>query len=238
MNSKKHLYQRLTMASSIMVAAVLILSACSLLSLAATATLDAAAVKGTADAVVAQALQTLSVVQTNTAAALPVSTSTIAATQQPAATSTTAATSTMAPIPTNTLVPATPTKTLVPATPKPTITATPAAYSCTLVSTSPVAGTKINISTDFDAIWVVKNTGTKTWDIGNFDLKYVSGTKMQTKADVFDVTTAVAPGAELKLIVDMKTPSTAGTYTASWMLTMNGTTAFCTLPVSIVAIKP
>ena len=69
------------------------------------------------------------------------------------------------------------------------------------------------------------------------DLSYVSGQKMQTKGDIFDITTAVAPGGELTLIVDMKTPSTAGKYSATWKLSMEGIT-LCTLPVSIEAVNP
>lgn len=224
MNNKKHFYRRLAMMSTIMIVAVLLLSACSLFTPAA-ATPDPLAQKETVDAAVAQALKTFSADLTSTAAALPTSTFTLA----PTKTATPAATATLT---------STPTKTRVPTTPKPTNTASPVAYGCKLISTSPADGTKINVNTDYDAKWVVKNIGTQSWEVGNLDLKYVSGTKMQTIEDVFDINTAVAAGAELTLIVDMKTPSTAGKYTASWILTMDGTTAFCALPLSIEAVNP
>jgi hypothetical protein len=183
----------------------------------------------TIDAVVAQTLQAFSANLTSTAAAIPTSTYTATATLEPTATFTPKATATLA---------ATPTKTRVPYTAVPTATATSAAYSCKLVSHTPADGTKIKLNEDFDGVWVVKNTGTKNWEVGSLDLKYVSGTKFQTHGDVYDVNVVIAAGADYTLIVDMKAPSAAGKYTASWMLTMDGTTAFCALPLSIEAVNP
>ena len=105
-----------------------------------------------------------------------------------------------------------------------------------MVSTSPAAGAKLKANEDFDGVWVIKNVGTKPWEVGSLDLKYVSGTKFQTVADVFDINTYIASGAEYTIIVDMKAPSSVGKYTASWMVTMDGTTAFCSLPLSIEVV--
>lgn len=216
--------QKRTSTLIIMLAFGLLLSGCGL---GATPTIDPVAQQATIDAAVAQAIQTLAANQTSTAAALPTSTFTATATLEPTFTFTPAATAT----------PFVPTATWIPYTLTPSSTATPVAYNCELRSTSPAAGTKINVNTNYDAIWVVKNIGTKTWDLGYLDLKYVSGTKMQTVADIFDISQVVAPGEELTLIVDMKTPSTAELYTATWALVMGGTT-LCTLPVSIEAVTP
>lgn len=206
----------------ILLVAGVLLTGCGL---GATPTVDAAAQQATIDAAVAQAILVLSANQTSTAAALPTSTFTAIPTEQP----------TNTPAPTATLF--IPTATRVPATPKPTLTPTPAAYSCELKSTSPAAGTKFKLNEDYDASWVVKNIGTKTWELGSLDLKFVEGTKMQTKADIFDVTSVVESGKDLTLIVDMKAPSTAGKYTATWALVMDSKT-LCTLPVSIEAVNP
>ena len=200
----------------------MLLSGCSLF---AAPTPDPAAQQATIDAAVAQAIQILSANQTSTAAALPTSTFTATPTEQP----------TNTPEPTATLF--IPTNTWIPPTPKPTLTPTTAPYACELKSTSPAAGTKININTDYDASWVVKNVGKNTWELGSLELKYIEGTKMQTKADIFDVTTVVESGKELTVIVDMKTPSTAGKYTATWALAIDGKT-LCTLPVNIEAVNP
>jgi hypothetical protein len=203
----------------------LMLTGCNLFGPAAAPTPDPLAQQATIDAAIFQTLQAVSVVQTSTAAVMPTSTFTVAPTAEPTAT----------PQPTATLFVPTATNTFIPVIPTKTKTPTPAAYSCQLISTAPTSGTKIKISTDFDAAWKVKNTGTMSWEVGYVDLKYISGTKMQTVADVFDVSTAVAVGGELNLVVDMKAPATAGKYTATWALMMEGIT-LCTLPVNIEAI--
>jgi hypothetical protein len=205
----------------------LLLSACTLFGQGTAPTPDPLAQQATLSAAVSLTVQAISANLTSTAAAMPISTFTVAPTLEP--------TSTTAPVPTATLWIPTATRIVVPATPKPTATATPAAYSCKLNSTAPAADTKIKVNTDFDASWVVMNVGTKVWEVSYVDLKYVSGTKMQTVADIFDVLTAVPMGGKLTLIVDMRAPATAGKYTASWVLTMDGAT-MCTLPVNIEAV--
>ena len=221
--------QKLFITLSLILIFSLLLSGCSLLGLNATPTPDPLAQEATVNAAVAQAMQSTSAALTSTAAALPTSTSTATPTLEPTATFTS--------MPTATVIIPTATKTFVPIVPTKTLTPTPAAYSCRLNSTSPASGTKININTDFDATWKVTNIGTKVWEVGYLDLKYVSGTKMQTKGDIFDIATAVPVGGDLTLVVDMHTPSTAGKYTASWVLTMDGA-VMCTLPVNIEAVNP
>lgn len=213
---------------SAMISLALLLSGCGLLGPAATPTTSPADMQATVDAMVRETIQAAEGMLTSTAAAMP--TNTTAPTE-------TTAPPTDTPQPTATIFIPTATNTFVPATPKPTLTFTPAPYACKVTSTSPAAGAKFTTNQDFDAVWKVQNIGTKTWEIGFVDLKYVSGTKMQTVADVFDVNTALAPGGELTLIVDMKAPSTAGKYTAQWALTVDGT-VMCTLPLEIEAVAP
>ncbi|MHB8087091.1 MAG: NBR1-Ig-like domain-containing protein [Anaerolineaceae bacterium] len=199
----------------------LLLSACNL---TGAPTMDPAALQATVDEGVARAMKTEASMLTSTAAALPSSTFTATATTAPMATKTS----------TVTMVPPTATKTVMPATQKPSATATPQGYACSIVSTSPSTGVKMGINADFDAVWKVKNTGTKDWEPGFVDLTYVSGTKMHTGADVYDVNIAVAKNTETTLTVDMKAPSTAGKYTTTFALVMEGKT-MCTLTVSIEA---
>ncbi len=207
----------------------LVLSGCSLLGQVAAPTADPAAQEATIAAAVTLAMQTVAVNLTSTAAALPADTATPEPTLEPTATATLE--------PTATVVPPTATRTYVPPVPTRTLTPTQAAYACKLLSTSPSAGTKYNTTTDFDATWKVQNIGSHAWEVGYLDLKYVSGQKMQTVADIFDVNTYVDKGGELTLIVDMKAPGTAGKYTASWVLSMEGN-VLCTLPVDIEAVTP
>ena len=207
----------------------LLLTGCNWFGPAAAPTPDPLAQQATIDAAIFQTLQVVSAEQTSVAAALPTSTFTVAPTQEPPPTATLE--------PTWTPVIPTATKTFVPVVPTKTKTPTPAAYACKLVSTSPTSGTKITLNGDFDGAWKVQNVGTKVWEVGYLDLKYISGTKMQTGADIYDIGTAVAVGGELNLVVDLRAPATAGKYTASWALTMDGTT-ICTLPVNIEAVTP
>lgn len=130
--------------------------------------------------------------------------------------------------PTNTAVPPLPTL-------KPTIaiTATPSNYSCGIVSVAPAYETKFDLGYDFDAHFVVKNTGLKTWDLGETDYYYIEGDKIQKK-DIYDVTTAIKSGESVDLVVDMLAPSKVGTYTTTWGLRTNGKT-LCTFTVKIFA---
>ncbi|PKO00386.1 MAG: hypothetical protein CVU42_04225 [Chloroflexi bacterium HGW-Chloroflexi-4] len=215
---------------SILMIIVLLLSGCNYQIQPTTPTVDPVALQATVDASVAQAVLATALAQTSTAAAMPTSTFTATATLEPTATETATATSTATA--TAAVVIPTATNTYVPTVAKPTATSTPLPYTCSLVSTSPSAGTKMSANADFDSSWKIKNTGSKDWQVGYVDLRYVSGTKMQTLADVFDVNVALARGAEHTIIIDMKAPGTAGKYTASFALVMEGIT-MCTLPVNI-----
>jgi len=207
---------------------ILALAGCNALGPKTPPTPDPLVIQSTIDAASTRAVETIVAQLTGTALAQPTNTPT------PTVEPTKAASPT--PLATNTLLP-TATNTRIPATLAPTFTPTPANYACGLVSTSPAAGKKYNINEEFDAVWVVKNTGIKNWEIGTLDLKYDNGQKMQKFADIFDVSTLVEPGKELTLIVDMVVPATAGKYAATWKLLMDGTT-LCTLPVSIEAVTP
>jgi hypothetical protein len=67
-------------------------------------------------------------------------------------------------------------------------------------------------------VWVLKNTGTKRWELGAVDIKYTSGSKLQKFGDVFDLAKTIEPGGEITITIDMLAPSIAGTYKAVWNL--------------------
>ena len=213
---------------SAVIALMLILSACNVFGPKIPPTPDPLVIQSTIDAAATQVVLTISAQLTGTALAQPTHTATATLVPTQAATATPLATSTALPTATNTRIPV---------TLAPTFTATPANIGCSLSNSSPAAGAKFNINDEFDAVWTVKNTGLKNWEIGTLDLKYDSGQKMQKVADIFDIPTLVEPGKELPLIVDMAVPATAGKYSATWKLLMDGTT-LCTLPVSIEAVTP
>ena len=73
----------------------------------------------------------------------------------------------------------------------------------------------------FVKTWLVKNTGTCTWDAG-FKLVFYGGDAMGGVTLV--LTNAVSPGAETELSVSMTAPSKTGTVRGNWLMsTTNGT---------------
>lgn len=134
---------------------------------------------------------------------------------------------------------ATPLPTSLPATAVPPVvqpgtgpTAIPSGYSCRIVSQSPSNNPQVQPGYDFDTTWVVKNTGSKTWSLGEVDYRYSSGTKFQKYADVFDLPQTVSPGAEVTLTVDMAAPAEKGYYYAAWAL-IKGNIVICYLTTEI-----
>jgi len=107
--------------------------------------------------------------------------------------------------------------------------------NCQLVSVSPSSTKSMAPKTDFDAVWEVKNTGSKNWDLKAVDYKYVSGSKIYKNNALYDLPKTVKPGESIKIIVDMIAPSSPGVYTTNWAL-VEGSATLCNLPVTI-AVK-
>jgi hypothetical protein len=123
------------------------------------------------------------------------------------------------------------TKTSVPNTA--TLSPTPAAYSCLVTASSPANNTQYAASASFDGVWVLKNNGTMPWYGTEMDLKYISGQKMQSYQDVYDLGSDLAVGSSITFTLDMTAPSTAGTYTMTWGLSY-GDITLCTFGTTII----
>jgi hypothetical protein len=78
----------------------------------------------------------------------------------------------------------------------------------------------------------VKNTGKKNWGTSSIDFKYISGTKMHTYGNAYDLASNVGAGKNVKLIVDMISPKTKGYFTTKWGL-YKGSQTFCKLTLTI-----
>jgi len=167
----------------------------------------------------------------------------------PAATNTTIPTNTVEPsaTPTNTEVPPTSTSTNTPivntSTPIPTLTKavvivvpsstpTQGAYQCSVTSVNPTWNLKVDKGVDFDLKVTFKNIGTKMWDDGDVDFKYISGAKFQKRVDVADLTDDVDPGDKITMAVDMLANTDKGYQSATWALTRSGT-EFCWVTIRI-----
>jgi hypothetical protein len=109
-------------------------------------------------------------------------------------------------------------------------------YNCTITDASPKTTDKITPGSDFDGKWVVKNTGSEPWIHTDVDIKYISGTKFQTKGDLFDLKSDVAKDGSYSVIVDMVAPATIGTFYATWSLACSGLN-FCTMNLTLVVTK-
>ena len=127
-----------------------------------------------------------------------------------------------------------------PTKPKPTATRTSTAaptsvaggkYSCQLVSQEPDNGAVFNPNADFDGRWRVRNTGTSKWDQNSTDYRYASGDKFHQQG-AYDFPKTVPVGDAVNLIVDMRAPKNAGTYTTRWEIRI-GDNHFCTMRLTI-----
>ena len=171
---------------------------------------------------------------TQTAAARPSDTPVPTETQAPPTRTPTqepTATSTFPPLPTWTATRIPPTATSI-FTATPVASATSTSLQCQIKSQSPALGSSMSPNNDFDMHWVVKNTGTSSWDANNVDYRYISGTKFQKYADGFDFSKTVKPGEEIDLVVDMKAPNSTGAYSATWAIVQSGQT-ICTLKIDL-----
>lgn len=117
-----------------------------------------------------------------------------------------------------------------PTSPTPT-PQTPAQTGCQIVSvTQP---TSVAAKADFDVVWQIKNTSSKAWNQHEIDLRYQSGSKFFKYTGTYDLATTVKPGDTVKLTEDMTAPSTAGTYSATYVL-IGDAGVVCSIPLTIV----
>jgi len=146
-----------------------------------------------------------------------------------------ALTNTPLPTATNTIAPTTAPTATITNTLMPWWTKTPTQPSggCVVTEAYPAASEVFGPNTSFDGKWVIKNTGDGKWLTNETDIRFASGTKMQTSGDVVDMKNDVAEGDTYTVIVDMQTPAAAGTYTTTWVVYTGGQ-IICSMPLRIV----
>jgi uncharacterized protein YgiM (DUF1202 family) len=110
------------------------------------------------------------------------------------------------------------------------------AYSCTITQYTPDFGANFNPNAEFDARWTVRNSGTSSWQTGQADFRFYSGTQMQKYEDIYDLGETVDPGETVQIIVDMQAPSSTGRYSTSWALRV-GSNTFCVMPITIDVVQ-
>lgn len=107
---------------------------------------------------------------------------------------------------------------------KPTATTSP--WNCRVLSKSPPVGTVIKGGTKFSAVWVVENTGTKTWPKKGVDVAHHSGAHIHEGKTYRDIPATVGPGGKITITVSMVAPKFSKTYSTRWSLRV-GQLDFC-----------
>ncbi len=104
-------------------------------------------------------------------------------------------------------------------------------YRCSIEERAPQDGDNYKPGASFDAKWVIKNSGNKTWK-SNFRYGYLSGVKMFEGNDVYSLNQDIDPGKKLTITLDMVAPETRGTQSMVWNL-YYGEIQICSMPVLI-----
>ncbi len=91
-------------------------------------------------------------------------------------------------------------------------------------------GAKLPAGSSFTKIWRVNNNGTCDWT--GYQLTLISGNSMDTSSP--RAIPVVKAGANADIVVDMKAPATAGTFSAIWRIQSNDSSMFGPdLPITI-----
>jgi uncharacterized protein YraI len=112
----------------------------------------------------------------------------------------------------------------------------PPATSCTLVSQDPADGTHFAPSTGFGVSWVLKNTGSTSWEGPNTNLVFlaaVSGQRLHQNGDMYGISQNVDPGGTYTVSGSMISPADPGQYGEAWSLINTNGTTYCTFWIII-----
>ena len=101
-------------------------------------------------------------------------------------------------------------------TPLSTATFTPAPNQALWIANTPADYTVLSPGQEFDMIWKIQNTGVLTWTT-RYSYKYISGEPIHEKSE-YGLKKSIAPGSVAESMVDMRAPTTAGSYRTVWGL--------------------
>jgi uncharacterized protein YraI len=97
----------------------------------------------------------------------------------------------------------------------------PSGTGCALVSQTPADGSVIGIGAPFNTTWVLQNTGTTNWDMGEYDVAFIGAYNniyLHTGPDHYDMTTTVQPGSTYNFTVPMLAPFGPGQFGEVWQI--------------------
>jgi len=104
-------------------------------------------------------------------------------------------------------------------------------WACQVLSRYPKEGTEFIGGTTFRAVWVVRNTGSKTWPKKGVDVVYQSGADLVDGKPYVDIPAAVGPGGTVQITLTMNAPKRSSDYSTRWTL-MVGKTQFCSVRIA------
>jgi Ig-like domain from next to BRCA1 gene len=90
--------------------------------------------------------------------------------------------------------------------------------SCQITYQNPPDNSVLPRDQSFDMHWTIKNTGSQDWRSDSVDVRFMSGDRVHTIADVTDMKVSVASGSSFDLLINMHTPNLPGTYQSNWAL--------------------
>jgi hypothetical protein len=94
----------------------------------------------------------------------------------------------------------------------------PACKSMAFVSDVTIPdNTELSPGEEFTKTWRVRNNGSCDWDSGD-QFRFLGGEEMEGEAVTLD--SAVSPGEEIELSVEMKAPDSEGTYQGNWRMSV------------------
>jgi hypothetical protein len=125
-----------------------------------------------------------------------------------------------------------PTNTVPTSTPTLNPTSSGSTSGCEVVSQDPENDTEFSPREDFDAHWVVRNTGDSTWDANSVDYRYVRGDALHQQ-EIYDLPNNVAAGRRIDLGVDMRAPNDEGEYSTTWQV-RSGSRVLCSMRLTII----
>jgi len=118
----------------------------------------------------------------------------------------------------------------------PSSTPTGLAFFCILSIAKPLDGGNVDHDSNFDGSWTIKNGGSETWDSSQVEMRFITGTRLQTKADTFKLPRDVPTDSSLEFSLDMKAPTDAGIYYSTWGL-FQGDRVICRWTIAISVPK-
>jgi hypothetical protein len=92
-----------------------------------------------------------------------------------------------------------------------------------LVSLSVPSGEKLDQGETFNQTFVIKNTGTCTWN-GDYKITFIGGDTLGS--DTRKIRRDVGPGSTIEISLSMTAPTTSGTVSSSWQMSSDSGSMF------------